>query len=187
MPDQTVALATGSAASDMPRARADIQGQFNISLSQSVSEFSPEFYIKILTAVANFIVPMSKGDIDTTALINHFMRGLDPNMARAVMRDRTEADALETEDELSALSMAANAIEAPLRDKGQNNPLRLQVLDNELARNPELAAKIAASPTATAIVEKRRQAHQFRIQQLQNAQIGKIGVRPAMDELAQGG
>lgn len=184
MPDATVALATGTAASEQPRSKKDIAGQFNISLSQSVSEFSPEFYIKILSAVSQFIVPMAQGDIDTTALINHFMRGLDPNMARAVMRDRTEADARETEDELQALSMAANAIEAPIRESGQNNALRLQVLQNERARNPELAARIAASPTATAIVAKREQAHQFRIQQLQNAQIGKIGVRPAMDELA---
>lgn len=181
--DETIALATGTANSGAPKTKDAIAGAFDFTMGLHVGELNLDFYLKVMDAFSKLIVPMDRdASIVYSKAVQYFSRAIDPYLAAATLRPVEAATEAEIEDEKAKVSQIATGIEPVIRDKGENNALRLQTITEMLQKNPYLAAAIQARPDSRAMLEARIQGHQFQITQRENAQIGRIGTSPVMDK-----
>ena len=74
-------------------------------------------------------------------------------------------------------------IEPPLQPQaGMNYPLRLQTLQQAIQANPELQQMIHARPVLQQMVQNRIKFLTFQQQQIGNAQIGRVGTAPVLNQ-----
>ena len=181
--DETIALATGTANSGAPKTKDAIAGAFDFTMGLHVGELNLDFYIKVMEAFSKMIVPMDRdASIVYSKAVQYFSRAIDPYLAAATLRPIEAATEAEIEDEKAKLAQIAVGVEPVIREKGENNQLRLDTINDVLAKNPYLAAAISQRPDSRAMLQTRIQGHQFQITQRENAQIGRIGTSPVMDK-----
>jgi hypothetical protein len=94
--------------------------------------------------------------------------------------DRESAQQKEIEDEQSSWVKIMNEIE-PLPKEGVNFQLRQQVAQQIVQTSSALKQKMSESEMVSELAKNRMQYLSFGIQQLENAQIGKVGVKPVQN------
>ena len=116
-------------------------------------------------------------------LIEYGMSGIDPSMAENVLVPVEAANQKQVSDEQDALAKMIAGIEPPMDPQpGMNYQLRLQVLQQSIQQNPEMQRRIAAQPDTAALIENRVKFLTFQTQQQTNAQIGRVGTAPTMQQ-----
>ena len=93
--------------------------------------------------------------------------------------DKDTASQKEIEDEQNSWVKIINEIE-PLPKEGVNFELRTQTAQQIMQTSQEFQKKMAENPLVKQLAENRMKYLQFGIQQQQNAQIGRVGVKPVM-------
>lgn len=186
MDDTTIALATGTVESNMPRSRTAIQGRFQISFAQNAAELNPEYFMKMAEVIGKTILPIDVGaTVERAKLVTYLLRGIDPSLAESVVRPQEEADEREVEDEQKNLALIMAGVEPAMKPTGQNHMLRLQTLQQALQRNPEALRRLQLQPDSLAILQNRLKHLEFVGKtQVDNATTGRNGAEPALDTSA---
>ena len=116
------------------------------------------------------------GRINADALLEAMASSIDPVMADAILQPAEQAQQqvvkLVTED----LSKIYAGIEVGARPNGAQ--IALQVVQ-QYAQQPDVAQRLQQDESFRARLEKYVNQYQFALQQMQNAQIGKLGTAPA--------
>lgn len=187
MDDVDAEYMSGGQPTRLSLTRAEIQGDFAIvlafdarDLDQEQLKMKMEFYKDFLLAVD------TEGVISRSKLVQLGARLLDPDIADMVVGTPQQASQHEADDEKNNLAQIASGIEPPMVPEGQNYALRLQTLVQALQTNPFLARRIGSQPDTYAILEARikhltQMAQQFGA----NAQIGRTGAQPGLQQLAE--
>lgn len=169
--------------------REEIRGQFEMTLTFSVQDLSPEFVIKRLEAIGRVLPWDINGEINRSFIIRLAFRGIDPALADAGgLRDAGPASVAEQRDELQALMMMSQGIEPPLQKSGVNAELRLRTLAQGVNRSPVLARRLMqpAGPDDEyfrELVENRQKNLSFLVEQYQvNPEVGRTGTTPVSGE-----
>jgi hypothetical protein len=118
------------------------------------------------------------GVIDRAGLIKFIMSAVDPVLAEMLVRDPGPAAAMEANEEQLAFTKIAAGTEPELPAEGQNHQLRAQVLQ----ANPALQQRIQQDEIFRNMIEARMKGFNFQLQQQQNAQIGRQGTLPALQQ-----
>jgi hypothetical protein len=176
MTDEQVARIVGTLGRSWQMGAADIQGQFDLSIEMDPRDLNME----ILKEKWGFIEILLKydrsGRVDFSKLVEVGMAGVDPTMAEMVLIPADAANKRQVDEELDALNKMLVGIEPDMNPQpGMNYQLRAQVLQGAIARNPEMQRRIAGQPDTAALVENRMKFLQFQVQQIENAQIGRVG------------
>jgi hypothetical protein len=162
--------------------RAEIQGQFNLSLKFDVSDLNLEYTTKVLDFISRLLVPLDvNGIIDRNKLIAFAARKFSPELADKIVRQSEDVQMSEIEDEQGAIARMAAGVEPPFKE-GKNANLRAQVLRESVQKSPRLAQLLQADPdNFGALYENRLKQYDFAVQQQQNAQIGRVGGQPLLE------
>lgn len=175
-----VARITGGPVEEIAMSQEDIEGRFDLSLRFSVDTLNPEFMEKKLDAVTKLTQFDVTGALDRNKLLEIMALTIDPILAKEVIMDRESAQQKEIEDEQSSWVKIMNEIE-PLPKEGVNFQLRQQVAQQIIQTSSALKQKMGESEMVSELAKNRMQYLSFGIQQLENAQIGKVGVKPVQN------
>jgi hypothetical protein len=175
-----VARITGGPVEEIAMSQEDIEGRFDLSLRFSVDTLNPEFMEKKLDAVTKMTQFDVTGALDRNKLLEIMALTIDPILAKEVIMDRESAQQKEIEDEQSSWVKIMNEIE-PLPKEGVNFQLRQQVAQQIVQTSSALKQKMSESEMVSELAKNRMQYLSFGIQQLENAQIGKVGVKPVQN------
>lgn len=152
----------------------DLLEQYDLQVTFDPRFLDFEFLRGVAEMYQKVILPLDlKGQVKTEVILESVFMAFDPNIADRALMPVEEADQSEIEDEQKNWTLMAAGVEPPMQEVGQNFPLRMQVLQGIMERNPE--ATVNWPETNRAILEARMQHLAFMTQQLQNAQTGRVG------------
>ena len=174
-----VSRITGGDPEEIRVRQDDIAGKFDLSLRFSVDTLNPEFMQKKLQAITQLTQFDTAGALDRNKLVKLIAEQIDPTLANQVVQDPTTANQKEIEDEQLSWVRIANEIEPPAKE-GVNFQLRQQTAQQIMQTSQELQEKMRDKPLVKQLAENRLKYLQFGLDQQQNAQIGRIGVKPVI-------
>lgn len=177
LPPEFVARITNGPVEEIAMTQEDIEGKFDLSLRFSVDTLNPEFMEKKLDAVTKLTQFDVTGALDRNKLLGIVAESIDPMLAKQVIMDKQTASQKEIEDEQNSWLKIMNEIE-PLPKEGVNFQLRSQTAQQILQTSQELQRKMQEKPLVKQLADNRMKYLQFGIQQQENAQIGRVGVKP---------
>ncbi|RME72847.1 MAG: hypothetical protein D6781_01555 [Verrucomicrobia bacterium] len=167
----------------LARSAEEIRESFDVYLHFDARDADPELFRQKQEVLTNIILPGDvTGRIDRGNLTAWQMYSLDAELAEDVVLSDEAASQKEVEDEQAALAKIYAGLEPPLREGGVNAQLRLQVIQNSLSANPQLQQRYAQDEVYRKMVDARVQHFTFLLQQRENAQIGRVGVKPVLDQ-----
>jgi hypothetical protein len=165
--------------------RESIQGKFDLIIDWDAKNLDAEALGVKLNYISQAIVPMDvAGVIDRAGLVKFVMAAVDPNLAELLVRDPGPAAAIESNEEQLAFTKIAAGTEPELPGEGQNHQLRAQVLQGIIQANPALQQRLQQDEIFRSMIEARMKGFNFQMQQQQNAQIGRQGTLPALQQSA---
>lgn len=176
---QMVARITGGQIEDIVMQQEDIENRYDLSLRFSVDTLNPEFMEKKLDAVVKMTQFDTAGAIDRNALVSIIAESIDPMLAKEVVMDKDTANQKEIDDEQNSWVKIANEIE-PVAKEGVNFELRKQTAEQIVQNSQEIQEKMNGKPLVKQLAENRMKYLQFGIQQRENAQTGRVGIKPIM-------
>lgn len=160
--------------------RDDLQGDIDMSLTFDAAQLDRELVKGALDAISKFVAPLdTDGVLDRAALVRLAMRMLNPKWAALVVRPSDQVAQEEVDDEDAALAKMAAGIEPPFK-LGRNHQLRLQRLQENLGKNPELQQAMDSRPIFRQLVEARMAMHQQQLDQETNKLIGRTGAKEVL-------
>ena len=89
---------------------------------------------------------------------------------------------MEANEEQLAFTKIAAGTEPELPGEGVNHQLRAQVLQGIIQANPAVQQRYGQDEIFRGMIDARMKALQFQLQQQQNAQIGRMGTMPALQQ-----
>jgi hypothetical protein len=179
LPAETIERIVGRGGVWQDRSIEEIQGQFDLYLSYDVRDLRMEHLTEKGKTIQEMIVPLDRrGVIQTDQVAAYLLHSLDPNLAEATILPAERADQREVDDEKKNFALIAAGVEPAMMEEGQNFPLRLKTVEEIMALNPAAANKM--DETSGQILARRLEHLRFQTQQIQNAEIGKVGVKPAL-------
>jgi hypothetical protein len=179
--DVEILRVTGAMPAPFQVSREAIQGRFDLVVEFDVRDLDSEMLGKKLDFIAKLAVPLDvSGVIDRANLVRFIVGAVDPSLAQQIVRTSDAATAAEAENEQDALAKIGAGIEPPLPGEGVNAQLRLQLIEQSITANPNLRQRMQQDEIYRGMVEARVKALQFQMQQVQNAQIGRVGAVPAL-------
>lgn len=182
MTDEQIQRIVGGNGMPIARTVEEIQGRYDISLSFDVRDLNME-YLKMKAELAlKYARPL---DVRNTTqwhkVSNRILQSIDPNWAEESILPAEMADEREIRDEEAAFVSCLNGVEPPMPADGINAPLRLQVFQGLVdARASNPAAYPPVSPISQAMLQNRLKYLTFQKDQLENADIGRVGAEPVV-------
>jgi len=167
--------------------RQEIQGKFDLRLDFDARTFDSEALQMKVKGLMELLPLDVMGVVDRVGLVRFLFSAIDPNMAEFLIKDVDAAAQEEIEDEQVQFTKIAAGTEPPLKESGENAQLRLQTLQGIVQANPALQQRYQQDEIFKAMLDARMQSHQFKLQQQENAQIGRVGAQPALQKMAQQG
>jgi hypothetical protein len=167
----TVQRVAGQSNTPWQFSQQDIQGEYEISATINIKMIDieqAELQLKMLGEIMPFK--------DAGGLVFRAAAEIvSPELADAIAQDQMSPQAMQREqaDEYNAMTQIRAGIE-PTQPQMANNQLRLQVINNILTKQPQLAAQIMNDPVQKVLLQNRIKFFTNQIQQYQvNPQIGR--------------
>lgn len=160
--------------------KEDVRGQYDVLVEFDVRDLDTEYLWKKLEAIGKALPLDTMGVTDRANLIKVIFQAIDPVMARDLVRDMDSAAQQEVEDEQVQFSKIYAGIEPIAKESGQNFQLRAQTLQGIIGSNSLLQQRMQVDETFNKLVNNRLKHFQFMMQQQQNAQIGRTGVKSVL-------
>lgn len=175
---------TGDYSDPAPLTMEDIVGRFDVSIEMDARDLNMEYVGKKLELYGKLIGYDAAGTIDRAALIEWAVSGVDPVLARKVLRPMDEVRQREVQDEKNAVAQLAVGIEAAMPTEGVNAQLRLQVLAQTIQGSQQLTARYQGDEGFRALVDNRVKYLQQQVAQEQNKLVGQLGTAPLQENVA---
>jgi hypothetical protein len=174
-PDELFFRVTGVA--DPQRfTKGDPNEDFDIIVNFDTQNNDPESQEKKLGQMANLVAMDRNGKFNIDRLLEVAAASIDPVLADAVLQPTEVAQEQVVKQVFEDLTMISAGIERPARPNGAQ--IALTVVQ-QWATQPDIAQKLQQDEAFATRVQKYAEQYQFQMQQVQNAQIGRIGTAPA--------
>lgn len=183
MPPEEIQRITGG---EIPQNMSDISGSFDFIVSFSVQTLDNELVAKKLKAIAEYVVPLDKGGVlNSNALVRMILDGIVPEASANLVM--TDADASEEmfKGVQSDIGMMMLGNEPLYVENDPSAQTKLQYAQDVLSKNPKAQQAAQQDEIFQALLQNYIKNLEMSIAQQQNAQIGRTGVTPIGDSLAQ--
>jgi len=149
---------------------------FDINISWNVQETDPEFHERKLQMFTSLLQFDRNGKIDVDTLLSLIGGSIDPVLADAILQPGQTAQEQIAKQVTDDLAKIFSGIEMPARPNG--GQIALQIIQ-QYTQQPDVQQQLQENEAFRARLEKYAQQYQFALQQMQNAEIGRIGTQPA--------
>lgn len=142
-------------------------------------DMNDDYVLKKLEVIAQQLLPLDAGgSIERNTLIKKMVSSLAPEMADEILIDQGSASQkLFNETKAEIVAMQAG-YEANYQEKDPAAQSKLQYVQQLIESNPKAQGQMQEDEQFKALLENYTQSLQFQLQQQQNSQVGKIGVKP---------
>ena len=184
MPDVQMNLVIGGQLQPYEFSREQIQGKYDLAVQFDARDLDAEKVSEKMNAISTMVLPLdTQGTVDRSGLVRRLMEWIDPVGAEELVSTPQQVSARELEDEQEALGKIGSGIEPPLDPEGKNAQMRLQVIQESVMSNPNLQQRYQEDEIYKGMVDARIQMFQQTLAQQENAQIGRVGAQPFLDEM----
>ena len=174
-PDSVFFRVTGVPDSQM-FSKGDPDENFDITINYDVLNTDPETSEKKLQAMVSLTQLDRSGRINIQNLLDIAANSIDPVLADAVLQPTEAAQQQVVKDVTDDLAKIFAGIEMPARPTGAQ--IAMQVIQ-QYTSQPDIAQRAQQDEAFAARLQKYAGQYTFQMQQMQNAEIGKIGTAPA--------
>jgi len=149
---------------------------FDVTISYDVLNNDPEKQENKLNSMISLLQLDKNGRINVDDLVTLIAGSIDPVLADSVLQPVEEAQQQILKDVTDDISKIYAGIEMPARPNGAE--IAMQILQSYV-QQPDIAARLQSDQAFAQRLQKYMGQYQFAMQQVQNAQIGRIGTAPA--------
>ena len=174
-PDEIFFRVTGSPDA-MTMTKGDPDENFNIMITFDVLNTDPESTQKKLQQLLTLTQMDRNGKFDIDALLSIAAYNTDPVLADSVLQPSQQAQQQMAEQITDDLTKIYSGIELDARPNGAQVALGII---QQYSQQPDVAERLQTDEAFMARMEKYAGQYTFQMQQMQNAEIGKIGTAPA--------
>jgi hypothetical protein len=156
----------------------DVFDAFSFGLSFDVQELNPDYLMQKLEAVHAQVLPADAGGvIDRAALTNLELRMLDPRLADKVIMDKGAAAQKVYRDVDTQVARMALGNEAEYTENDPSAQMKQQFLQQVIQGNPKYQNWLTKDPRFMELLQNYAKNLQMSIEQQQNKQVGRLGVK----------
>jgi len=156
--------------------KGDADDNFDININYDILNTDPETSEKKLQAMVSLTQLDRSGRINLQNLLDIAANSIDPVLADAVLQPAEAAQQQIVKDVTDDLAKIFAGIEMPARPTGAQ--VAMQVIQQYTAQ-PDVAQRAQQDEAFAARLQKYAGQYTFQMQQMQNAEIGKLGTAPA--------
>jgi hypothetical protein len=149
---------------------------FSIVVSFDTQSSDPEVAETQLKNMVSLLQFDRNGRLDTDKLLEFSAQAINPMFADYVLQPAEEAQQKVMKDVTDDISKIYAGIEVPARPNGAQ--IAMQMLQAYM-QQPDVAQRAQSDEAFGQRIQKYAEQYQFQMQQMQNAQIGRIGTAPA--------
>jgi hypothetical protein len=166
----------------------EISQMYDIGVSYNVRELDTDYVMEKLKAIASFVVPMDAGGvIDRNKLTARFIEAISPESAKDLLLDQKTASQKLYNDVQTDIAKMMAGMEVQYVENDPTAGTKLQYLQDIVQKNPKAQQQSQSDPQFQALIQNYIQNLQMSVQQQQNKTIGRLGVTPVSDKMAQEG
>jgi len=156
--------------------KGDPDENFDILINYDVLNSDPEAQENKLNQLVSLTQLDMNGRISIDRLLEVAASSIDPTLADAILQPAEEAQEQIVKQVTDDLTKIFAGIEMPARPNG--GQIAMQVIEQYVSQ-PDVAQRIEQDESFRARMEKYQGQYAFAMQQMENAQIGRIGTNPA--------
>jgi hypothetical protein len=156
--------------------KGDADDNFDININYDILNTDPETSEKKLQAMVSLTQLDRSGRINLQNLLDIAANSIDPVLADAVLQPAEAAQQQIVKDVTDDLAKIFAGIEMPARPTGAQ--VAMQVIQQYTAQ-PDVAQRAQQDEAFAGRLQKYAGQYTFQMQQMQNAEIGKLGTAPA--------
>jgi hypothetical protein len=174
-PDSVFFRVTGSP-DPIEFSKGDPNENFDIMINYDVLNSDPQTQEQKLQQLVALTQLDRNGRIDINSLLDAAASSIDPVLADRILQPIEAAQEQVVRQVTDDLSKIYSGIEMPARPNGAQ--IALTVIQ-QYASQPDVAERLQTDEAFAARIEKYAGQYTFQMQQMQNAQIGRVGTQPA--------
>ena len=156
--------------------KGDPDENFDITINYDVLNTDPETSERKLQSMVSLTQLDRSGRINIQNLLDIAANSIDPVLADAILQPTEAAQQQVVKDVTDDLAKIFAGIEMPARPTGAQ--IAMQVIQ-QYTSQPDIAQRAQQDEAFAARLQKYAGQYTFQMQQMQNAEIGKIGTAPA--------
>ena len=156
--------------------KGDPNEEFDIIVNYDVLNSDPDVIEQKIEAFKNLTQLDSSGRININSLLEVAAASIDPVLSDNILQPAEQAQEQVMKDVTDDLAKIYAGIEMPARPNGGQTAL--QMIEQYTAQ-PDVGQRMQVDQAFAARLQKYAGQYTFQMQQMQNAQIGRIGTNPA--------
>lgn len=150
-----------------------------IGLEFDLKDLNPDYLMQKLDTFNNKIVPADvTGAIDRAGLTAYEARAIDPNLAQRLIQDKQGASQKMFEEVKKNVGGMMLGFESNYVENDPTAQMKLQFFQQLAQSNPHVAQLMKTDARFKALMENYVKNLQMSVEQQQNKQVGRIGVKP---------
>jgi hypothetical protein len=177
MPDAEFAEVTGAPPGWLDQ-RRDRPGLLAAELHFDVRELDPELVKQRLEAMGQIVASDATGIINRTKLTEIQVRAVNPVWAKELIQNQDTASQQMYQGVENDLAQMFLGVERPYVENDPTAPQKLKFAQQIVGSNPTYQQALQQKGRFAELVEKWAKNLSFSVEQQQNKQIGRIGVKP---------
>ena len=178
-PDEIVTVTGNEALANMDPFM--VMEQMMIGLEFDIKDLNPDYLMQKLDIIHGKILPADvTGTMDRAGLTAYEARAVDPRLAQRFVQDNKSASQKVFNDVQQNVANAMLGFEPNYTDASNDAtaPMKLQFLQQLMSSNPKCQGLMQQDERFKALLENYAKNLQMGVDQQQNKQIGRIGVKP---------
>jgi hypothetical protein len=172
----------------IPYGIRDIAERFDFEVKFDVRNIDNEYVMKKLQSIMQFVIPLDTGGvIDRTKLVKMLVEAISPDIAKEVVIDQASASQKMYNEIQSDVVKMLLGLEPQYVENDPTAPTKLQYLQDIMSKSTKAQQIVQSDQMAQMLVNNYAKNLQMSVMQQQNKQIGRTGVTPVLDKVAQEG
>lgn len=156
-----------------------VMDEVMMGLDFDIKDLNPDYLIQKLDIIHNKILPADvTGAIDRGGLTTYEARAVDPRLAQQFIQDGKSASQKVFTDVQGQLAQMMLGFEAQYTENDPTAPMKLQFLQTLMQSNPKVQQWMQQDERFKALLENYAKNLSMSVEQEQNKQVGRIGVKP---------
>ena len=164
----------------------DIANQFDFDVKFDVRDLNNDYVMEKLQAISQFVLPLDTGGIvDRNKLVAKLVEAISPDVAKDIVIDNQTASQKLYNDIQNDVVKMLMGIEPQYVENDPTAQTKMQYLQDIAGKSPKVQQMAQSDQMTAALFQNYQKNLQMSIMQQQNKQIGRTGVTPVSDEMAQ--
>lgn len=164
----------------------ELSAMYDFNVSYNVRELDTDYVLEKLKAISTFVVPMDAGGvIDRNKLTARFVEAISPEAAKDILLDQASASQRMYADVQTDIAKMMAGMEPQYVENDPAAQSKLQFVQDIIQKNPKAQAAAQQDQQFQMLFQNYTKNLQMSVQQQQNKSIGRIGVTPVSDQMAQ--